>query len=126
MGLFFVYAPIFVIIKLKIYRNGKNMAFKSPLKNNKKTKVIKVNNTAVVYFFVNRKRKIECRNCKLGVFLDAPTVNANGVETDLSDKVFATGSMAEFETHIKSHKSRKDKVFASNIKEVKAFFKRLA
>lgn len=90
----------------------------------KKTK--KVKNNTVVYFFVNRKRQIECRNCKLGVFLDEPKVNKNGIDIDLADRVFSTGSMTEFEKHVTAHKSRKDKVFASNVKEAKSFFKRLA
>lgn len=95
-------------------------------KKPKAKKEKKPKNNTVVYFFVNSKRQITCRKCKLGVFLDHPEVNSKGIETDLSDKIFSTGSMAEFEKHVKAHKSRKDKVYASNIKEVKSFFKRLA
>lgn len=96
---------------------------KVSLKKNKKTKNT---NKTVVYFYVDSKRRISCRNCKLGVFLDEPTVNSKGVETDLSDKAFSTGSMTEFERHVKAHKSIKDKVYSSNVKEVKSFFKKLA
>ena len=83
-------------------------------------------NKTVVYFFVNSKRKIECRNCKNPIWLDDVKTNSKGVDIDLAPSGFTTGSMTEFENHIKAHKSRKDKVYASNVKEVKAFFKRLA
>lgn len=86
----------------------------------------KDNKQTVVYFFVNDKRHIECRKCKLGVFLDQPEFNHQGIETDLTGGVFTTGSMTEFEKHIAAHKSLKHKLYKSNIKEVKAFFKRLA
>lgn len=85
----------------------------------------KSTNEIVVYFFVNNKRHIECRKCRLGVFLDQPEINHKGIETDLAPGVFTSGSMTEFENHIKSHKSLKHKIYRSNVKEVKSFFKRL-
>lgn len=92
----------------------------------KKTKKTKVKNNTIVYFFVNSNRKIECRKCKTPVWLDDVEKNSKGVDIDVRSGVFTTGSMSEFEKHVKEHKVRKDKVYASNIKEVKAFFKRLA
>ena len=92
----------------------------------KKEKKPKVKNNTVVYFFVNSKRKIECRNCKQPVWLDDVEANRNGVDIDVRAGTFVTGSMSEFEQHVKAHKSRKDKVYASNLKEVKRFFKKLA
>lgn len=91
-----------------------------------KEKKTKVKNSTVVYFFVNSKRKIECRNCKQPLWLDDLESNSKGVETDVRAGAFVTGSMTEFEQHVKAHKSRKDKVYASNLKEVKRFFKKLA
>lgn len=77
----------------------------------------------VVYFFVNRKRMIECRNCKLPVWFDQPERSHAGVEIDVAPSGFATGSMTEFKKHVEAHNKAGDKVYRSNLKEVSKFFK---